>query len=84
MQGEKMKAKLIMMIFLLACSTWLIGCEKEGPAERAGENIDEATEQAGERLEESGEEARENANRALERSGDAAEEAGDTIQEKTR
>jgi len=31
------------------------GCEQEGPAERAGEQVDEATEQAGEAMEKAGE-----------------------------
>lgn len=34
------------------------GCEREGPAERAGEKIDEAGKRAGEALEEAGEKAR--------------------------
>lgn len=34
------------------------GCEREGPAERAGEKIDEAGKKAGEALEETGEKAR--------------------------
>ena len=33
----------------------LPGCEKEGPAERAGKAIDEAVEDAGEALEDAGE-----------------------------
>lgn len=38
-------------IFLLN----LGACEREGPAERAGEKVDEATKQAGESLEQAGE-----------------------------
>ncbi len=37
------------------------GCEREGPAERAGEKINEGEEQAGEALEEAGEKARDTA-----------------------
>ncbi len=39
-------------------TTFLFGlgaCEREGPAERAGEKVDKATEQAGESLEQAGE-----------------------------
>lgn len=50
----------------------LAACEKEGPAERAGEEIDEAVEQAKERVEESAEEAEE-----------GMEEAGEKLREKT-
>jgi hypothetical protein len=85
MQGEKMKAKLIMSILLLACSSWLVvGCQKEGAGERAGKKVDQATEQANQRLEEGGRAAQENTDRAVKKFGDEAEEAGDTIQEKTR
>ena len=37
----------------------LPACEKEGPAEQAGEKIDQAVESAGEKLEEAGDELRE-------------------------
>ncbi len=33
----------------------LVGCEQQGPAEQAGEKIDNATEQAGENMEKAGE-----------------------------
>jgi hypothetical protein len=33
----------------------LAGCEREGPAERAGKQIDSATERAGEKVERAGE-----------------------------
>jgi hypothetical protein len=46
------------------------GCEREGPAERAGEAIDEAIEDAGEAIEDAGE--------AIE---DKQEEVEDAIQE---
>jgi vacuolar-type H+-ATPase subunit H len=47
------------------------GCpEQEGPAERTGEKIDEAVEDAGEKMEEAGEEA-----------GEKMEEAGDKIED---
>ncbi len=32
----------------------LPGCEQQGPAERAGENIDNAVEEAGDKIEEAG------------------------------
>lgn len=45
------------------------GCEQEGPAERAGKEIDEAAEQAGEKVEE-----------LTEKSGEKLEEAGEKAQ----
>lgn len=37
----------------------LMGCEQEGPAERAGKEIDRAVESAGEKLEQAGDRIRE-------------------------
>lgn len=50
----------------------ITGCEQEGPAERAGEQIDEAAEQAQEAVEEAGKETQQ-----------VIEEAGDKIEQKT-
>ncbi|ADJ29389.1 hypothetical protein [Nitrosococcus watsonii] len=49
-----MKIKLVIIALLLAGSAWLSGCEQEGPAERAGENIDQTMEDAGDRMEDAG------------------------------
>lgn len=43
-------ATLIMSILLVVLS----GCQKQGPAEKAGESIDEATETLGENIEDAG------------------------------
>ena len=50
----------------------LAGCESEGPAERAGEKIDETVSKAGEKIEE-----------ATDAAGRELEQAGDAVQEKT-
>lgn len=64
----------------------LSACESKGPAERAGERIDEAAEQAGEALEPEGpgERAGEQIDRAMERGGEALEGAGDRAKENTQ
>ncbi|EDZ65920.1 hypothetical protein NOC27_2600 [Nitrosococcus oceani AFC27] len=49
-----MKIKLVIIALLLSGSAWLSGCEQEGPAERAGENIDQTMEDAGDRMEDAG------------------------------
>jgi hypothetical protein len=41
----------------------LTGCEEQGPAERAGETIDEAAEDVGDALEEAGEDIRDGTRR---------------------
>lgn len=51
----------------------LAACEKEGPTERAGEEIDQSADQAAEHAE-----------GAAERAGEAAEEAGDRIERTTQ
>lgn len=54
----KHNKKLIVLVAVLLLGG-LNGCEKEGPAERAGEKIDNTIEQAGEKLEKAGDKARE-------------------------
>lgn len=51
----------------------LSGCEKEGPAERAGEHMDEAMEESATTIEE-----------GIEDAGEQLEEAGDAIEDKTQ
>lgn len=63
------------------------GCdEPEGPAERAGERMDEAAERAAEALDPEGpaERAGEQIDQAMERAGAAIQDAGDKAKEKTR
>lgn len=57
----------ILLIFTFAA------CEKEGPAERTGENIDEAVEEMREKMEEGAEEAREKFKDAGDRMKEATE-----------
>ncbi len=49
----------IKRMLLLACFAgslfFVVGCEQEGPAERAGERVDESMEKAGEKIEQAGE-----------------------------
>lgn len=64
--------KLSIATLALLLATGLSACEKEGPAEKAGERIDNATESAGDRIE-----------NATDKAGDKMEEAGDKIEDKT-
>jgi hypothetical protein len=50
-----MKPKKLLFPLLLVCPV-LYGCPEEGPAERAGEKIDEAVDDAGDAIEEAGDE----------------------------
>jgi hypothetical protein len=64
-KGNQMKNKITMSLLML-CFTGMLfvlaGCEQEGPAERAGENIDEGMERAGESIERAGENVQDTAN----------------------
>lgn len=68
-----MQLKNLMLVMAMATPLFLAGCERnEGPAETAGENVDEAMEKAGETMDD-----------AVERAGEAVEEAGDRIRDET-
>jgi len=56
------------------------GCEQEGPAERAGEKIDEAAEGLS-KAEGPAERAGKKVDKAAEDAGEALEEAGDRVRE---
>ncbi len=54
----KVKPALIILVTLLGAA--IIGCEsKEGPAERAGKQVDQSVEKAGDKIEETGDKIRE-------------------------
>lgn len=53
------KMKLIIISLFLATILAITGCEKEGPAEKAGKKIDDAVEETGDALEEAGDEVEE-------------------------
>jgi uncharacterized protein YjbJ (UPF0337 family) len=70
--------KLPKIIALVPIATLLAisgGCEKEGPAEQAGENIDEAVETMQEKAEDTTDAAKEQ----MEQAGDKIEEATDQM-----
>ena len=51
------RSKPLVALCILGASLMLSACEQsEGPAERAGENIDEAAEQAGEKMDDAADE----------------------------
>ena len=65
--------QLIASGVLLSALAMMVGCEQQGPAERAGEKIDEAVEDGKNDVED-----------AVEKAGEALENAGDEIREKTQ
>lgn len=86
--------KLLQTVLLTAGAVVMmamLGCESEGPAEEAGERIDEAVEelrepqgpaeQAGESVDEAVDEAKEELKKAKREAGEALEETGDKLQQ---
>ena len=71
-RGKTLLTSLAMILLTLGLSA----CEQEGPAERAGEKVDAATERAKEAVDPKGpaERAGEKADEAIERAGEATEE----------
>jgi hypothetical protein len=45
-------SKVLLMAFVLSCAGFLTACEDQGPAEEAGEAIDESVEESGDAIEE--------------------------------
>ena len=68
------KAVALLCGSLLFCC--LTACEQEGPAERAGEKVDETVEEAKKTIEEAGDKMQETAEKA----GEKIEEAGEEMQ----
>ncbi|HSO19379.1 MAG TPA: hypothetical protein VLT88_07980 [Desulfosarcina sp.] len=48
---EKLSRWIVAALLLAALGIVQVGCEQEGPAERAGEKIDQAVEEAGDKVE---------------------------------
>ncbi|MGI8739701.1 MAG: hypothetical protein ACR2KU_08700 [Gammaproteobacteria bacterium] len=67
-----MTKSIISATAALALLIGIAGCEPEGSAEQAGENVDEAMDNAGDAME-----------NAKEKTQDATERAGDKIEEST-
>lgn len=63
-------AAALLASFVLALG--VAACDREGPAERMGEDIDDTVERTGERTDQ-----------AIENMGDSAERAGDKIEQRT-
>jgi hypothetical protein len=59
--------RTLLILVLFGClSIGVLSCEKEGPAEKAGKQIDQTVEKAGDKMEEAGEAVKEKAEEAKE------------------
>lgn len=52
--GTRISGALFALLFALGGGAVLTGCEEDGPAEEAGESIDEAIDDAGDAIEDAG------------------------------
>jgi predicted small lipoprotein YifL len=80
-----MKPKGLWLTMALVCGA-LAGCEQEGPAEKAGERIDEAVEQTQDAIDDAGQQGTmermgEKLDQSMEEAGEAVEDAGDEMQD---
>lgn len=74
-----MKNRIRSFLSIVCCLAFLsafTACEDQGPAEEAGEEIDEAAEMTKEKMEEAGEEVGE----AVEEGGEKLEDTGEEMQ----
>lgn len=67
------------LALILFAAIFAYGCEKKGPAEEAGEKIDDAMSEAADKAEEAGDSIQDAAEEAGENIEDAAEEASDKV-----
>ena len=65
--------KMLIIVFLIPFVFGFIGCESKGPAEKAGEKIDETVEKAGDKAEEAAEAVKDKAEDVKEKAKDTAE-----------
>lgn len=70
MNTKKLTLGILAVLTVMVVS--LAACEKKGPAEAAGEKIDNAAEKAGEKID-----------HAADKAGEKLNEAGDKIKDKT-
>ena len=64
--------KLAILLLVVGLGFGIGACERKGPAERAGEQVDKAVEGAGDKIEQAGEKV-----------GGAVEKAAEKVEEKT-
>lgn len=80
-----MKPTGLWLTVALVCGV-LAGCEQEGPAEKAGERIDEAVEQTRDAIDDAGQQGTmermgEKLDQGMEEAGEAVEDAGDEMED---
>jgi len=66
-----MKNKYVLAVCVSVLAFGFVGCEKQGPAEKAGEEIDEAVGAAGNKVEKAADEVKEEVNEAADEVEDA-------------
>ena len=83
MKGTNMK-KTLVIAALVSALGFTVGCDNEGPAERAGESIDRDSERVRDKVEDAGEKTGRELERAGEKMQDAAQDAKRELNDATR
>jgi hyperosmotically inducible protein len=66
------------LLAMMIAAFLIVGCEKEGPAEKAGERVDEMAEDMGDAMDDASDSVKD----TVEDAGDAMEDAADEMEEK--
>jgi hypothetical protein len=82
-KGNDMK-KTILALSLVCALGVMTGCDREGPAERAGKDVDRETERVRDRVDDSADKASRDLNRAGDKIQDAARDAKRDVQDATK
>ena len=72
------------LIIVIISTMALVACEDRGPAEKAGEEIDEAMERAGNEMRDAGIQIDDAVDNAMENSREAMDEAADAVGDAAR
>lgn len=76
-----MRIYSLLMALVMVFSVALMGCgTDEGPAEKAGKQIDQTVEKAGDKMEDTGDKISDSVEDAKEKLGEKMEEAGEKLQ----
>lgn len=83
LMSQRFRTSALALLFALTGGVFLAACDNEGPAEEAGENIDEAVEETTDGSDDYMDETKETVEEGMEETGEAAEEAADEVEEAT-
>ena len=72
------------VVVIFACIFALTACKQEGPAEKAGEKVDQTVEKAGDKIDQSAKEASEKIDQTAEKAEQKMDAAGEAVKEEVK